>query len=121
MGMAFSNAVAVAEGWLGIKSSFVRTPKFNVSNDIKTSHLPSPSTKKFSPFFIMELLLLFYFLGGAALAFYYHDFSMFPYHLMLALGFGMIVWFTLKERFVFTSFFHRTKEKEYSLYDGMQM
>ncbi len=119
MGMAFNNAVAVAEGWLGIKSSFVRTPKFNASDGKKTNALAS-SEKLFTPFLITEMILMIYFLCGAALAFYYHDFSMFPYHLMLAFGFGMIVWFTLKERFVMPTTF-RAKPKEYSLYDGMQV
>jgi hypothetical protein len=31
MGLSLSNTVAVLEGYLGIKSSFVRTPKFNVA------------------------------------------------------------------------------------------
>ena len=31
MGLALNNSVAVLEGYLGIKSSFVRTPKFNVN------------------------------------------------------------------------------------------
>ena len=51
----------------------------------------------------MELILTVYFLWGAALAFDYHDFSMFPYHLMLSFGFGMICWFTVKEQY-FESF-----------------
>ncbi len=120
MGMAFNNAVAVAEGWLGIKSSFVRTPKFNALDNKKASSLSS-SAKLFTPFFIMEMMLMIYFLFGAALAFYYHDFSMFPYHLMLAFGFGMIVWFTVKERFTMASFIHHPKEKKYLLYDGVQV
>ena len=33
MGLALNNSVAVIEGYLGIKSSFVRTPKFNVSGE----------------------------------------------------------------------------------------
>lgn len=48
---------------------------------------------------MVELGLTFYFLYGASLAFRYHDFSMFPYHLMLSFGFGMISWFTLKEQY----------------------
>src|SRR5690606_19099246 len=31
MGLSLSNSVAVIEGYMGIKSSFVRTPKFNVA------------------------------------------------------------------------------------------
>lgn len=112
MGMAFNNAMAVVEGWLGIKSSFVRTPKFNALDAVKTNSLSLSSSKLFTPFFVIELILLIYFLSGAALAFYYHDFSMFPYHLMLAFGFGMIVWFTLKERFGFAGFFSFDKENK---------
>ena len=120
MGMAFNNAVAVAEGWLGIKSSFVRTPKFNATDGMQTNVLSS-SAKMFTPFLITEMILVIYFLFGAALAFYYHDFSMFPYHLMLAFGFAMIVWFTVKERFNIDGFIRHPKEKKYSLYDGVQV
>jgi hypothetical protein len=44
------------------------------------------------------MLLVIYFLAGAGLAFYYNDFTMFPYHLMLAFGFGMMCYFSLKEQ-----------------------
>ena len=96
MGMTFNNTVAVLEAWTGKKSAFVRTPKFNAS-DAKQNIDTTVKGRKKNPLLVMEILLTIYYLSGACLAFYYHDFSMFPYHLMLALGFGMIVWFTLKE------------------------
>ncbi len=98
MGMAFRNAVAVIQAWLGITSSFVRTPKFNSSDALTQSSFSASKPKRISFLFVAEILLLFYFLSGAVLAFYYNDFSMFPYHLMLAFGLGMIVWFSFTER-----------------------
>ena len=96
MGMAFSNAIAVCEAWLGKKSAFIRTPKFNSSDAIKVS-LPSSKPVRLTGIFISEVLLMLYFSSGAMLAFYYNDFSMFPYHLMLAFGFGIIVRYSIKE------------------------
>ena len=33
MGLSLHNAMAVLEGYIGKKSAFIRTPKFNLSND----------------------------------------------------------------------------------------
>ncbi len=99
MGISFSNALAVAEGWLGIKSVFVRTPKFN-SLDTAKADIVNHQQKNKNPLLAMEMLLSLYFLGGAGLAFYSNDFTMFPYHLMLAFGFGMICYFSIKEQSV---------------------
>ncbi len=97
MGMAFSNAIAVCEAWMGKKSAFIRTPKFNSSDAVVSSLASSKNGIKISGILIAETALMFYFFAGAMLAFYYNDFSMFPYHLMLASGFGIIVWFSIKE------------------------
>jgi len=58
----------------------------------------APAQKKRNPLLPFEMLLVFYFLAGAGLAFYYNDFTMFPYHLMLAFGFGMMCYFAFKEK-----------------------
>jgi len=97
MGISLSNALAVTEGWLGIKTVFVRTPKFNIS-DNKKMGVSRHRQKNKNPLLVIEMLLVVYFLSGAALAFYNHDFTMFPYHLMLAFGFGMMCYFSLKEQ-----------------------
>jgi hypothetical protein len=43
------------------------------------------------------MLVVYYLVAGTALAFYCHDYTMLPYHLMLAFGFGMICYFSLRE------------------------
>jgi hypothetical protein len=97
MGISLHNAVAVLEGWLGVKSSFVRTPKFNVG-DSRKGMLPNVyRVVKLSPLHFAELGMMFYFLGGAALGVMLGDYTMLPYHLMLAFGFGMVCYFALAE------------------------
>ncbi len=98
MGISLNNALAVAEGLLGIKSSFIRTPKFNVSDVRKTAAVNGGPKKKNRLLPIEMGLTAYYLLVGTALAFYCHDFSMWPYHLMLAFGFGMICFYTFQEQ-----------------------
>lgn len=98
MGISLNNALAVTEGLLGIKSSFVRTPKFNVS-DLKKSGTVNHSAKKRNRLLPFEIgLTAYYLLAGTALAIYCHDFSMWPYHLMLAFGFGLICYYSFQEQ-----------------------
>jgi len=88
--------LAVAAALVGKKSTFVRTPKFNIAGTVKEKVHNKEQVK--DPLFFFELLLTIYFIAGVLLAFYYHDYSMLPYHIMLAFGFGMICFFTLQER-----------------------
>lgn len=49
MGLSYHNGIAVAQGWMGIKTAFIRTPKFNVrsktdlwrSNKYLASRIPA--------------------------------------------------------------------------------
>ena len=102
MGISLNNAIAVAEGLLGIKSTFIRTPKFNVSDNGSAGIIKTEPAKK-SRLLPFEIILTTYYLvAGTSIAFYNHDFSMWPYHLMLASGFGLICYFTLKEENIFS-------------------
>lgn len=96
MGLALSNTVAVIEGYLGIKSSFVRTPKFNVSKkgDFKGNKYDK---KKLSIINIGEGILFVVFLFTAINRAIYGDIGMVPFHLMLAAGYGMVFFYTIKE------------------------
>jgi len=88
MGMSLHNAIAVAEGYLGRKTPFVRTPKFNLSKGISSKISENIYLdKKTSPLLILEILLVFYFLGGVFLAFELKDFGLLPFHLLLLGGF----------------------------------
>ena len=96
MALSLSNAVAVIEGYLGIKSSFVRTPKFNVL--IKTEFKGNKYDKKsLSLINILEGLLMLIFGFTAVQRAIYGDLGMVPFHLMLTCGYGIIFFSTLKE------------------------
>lgn len=97
MGIALHNAVAVLEGWSGKKSTFARTPKFNVTHSGETVLSNVYRKVRLSPLNYLEGLMVVYYLTGALLAFVLDDFSMFPYHLMLAFGFGLVCWFSWQE------------------------
>ena len=96
MGLSLSNTVAVIEGYLGIKSSFVRTPKFNVAkkNDFKGNKYDK---KSISILTIAEGLLMVLFGFTAVNRALYGDLGMVPFHLMLAIGYGLVFFYTLGE------------------------
>ncbi len=96
MGLSLNNSVAVIEGYLGIKSSFVRTPKFNVgaNNDVTTNKYDK---KSLSILNIGEGLLFLLFLFTAINRTIYGDLGMVPFHLMLAFGFGLVFYHSIKE------------------------
>ncbi|WP_100616174.1 cellulose synthase family protein [Confluentibacter citreus] len=94
MGFSLHNSIAVLEGHFGKKSEFVRTPKFNIST-IKDSWKNNKYIKKtISLHVVFEGLLMLYFAFGMYSAFIVGnqggDFGLFPFHLMLFLGFGYV-------------------------------
>ncbi|WP_394357646.1 cellulose synthase family protein [Psychroserpens ponticola] len=94
MGFSLHNSIAVIEGHIGKRSEFVRTPKFNIST-IKDSWKGNKYLrKKLSPHVILEGILMLYFAFGLYSAFVVGDqggdFGLFPFHLMLFLGFGYV-------------------------------
>ncbi|ASS50235.1 MAG: hypothetical protein CHH17_16185 [Candidatus Fluviicola riflensis] len=96
MGLSLSNTVAVLEGYMGIKSSFVRTPKFNVA--AKSEFKGNKYDKKsISLITIAEGLLMLLFGYTAVNRSIYGDFGMVPFHLMLTMGYGLVFFSTLKE------------------------
>jgi len=84
------------EGYLGIKSSFVRTPKFNVAkkNEFKGNKYDK---KSISLLTIAEGLLMLLFGFTAINRALFGDLGMVPFHLMLAIGYGLVFFYTLSE------------------------
>lgn len=96
MGLSLSNTVAVLEGYMGIKSSFVRTPKFNVA--VKGEFKGNKYDKKsISLITIGEGILMLLFGYTTVMRAVYGDLGMVPFHLMLTLGYGLVFFSTLKE------------------------
>ncbi len=96
MGLSLNNTVAVLEGYAGIKSSFVRTPKFAVAKKGESTK-NKYDKKKMSPLTILEGLIAGLFLFTAFNRAYYGDLGMVPFHLMLGIGYGSIFLMSLRE------------------------
>ncbi len=102
MGFSLHNTIAVIEGHIGKKSEFVRTPKFNI-NSIKDKWKGNKYLKKnVSVNVIFEGILMLYFAFGMYSAFIVGDqggdFGLFPFHLMLFIGFGFVFFKSLTSK-----------------------
>ena len=96
MGFAFQNSIAVLEGLLGKKSEFVRTPKLNIESFKDKWKDNIYISRKISKNTIIEGFLILYFIFGLISAFRFNDFGMFPFHLMLVIGYGFVFFNSLK-------------------------
>ncbi|MEK6476409.1 cellulose synthase family protein [Catalinimonas sp. 4WD22] len=96
MGLSLHNALAVAEGLLGFKSPFLRTPKFNVTNVKGQWKKNVYLHRKLSPITWLEVLLAFYFIFGSFSAFFVADYGLLLFHTMLAFGFGAVALYSFK-------------------------
>ncbi|TXE10259.1 cellulose synthase family protein [Algoriphagus aquimarinus] len=95
MGLALHNAQAVWEGLTGKKSPFIRTPKFNLESgsDLEKNHyikFKIPVTTW------MEGVLMLVFSAMVGLHIYMGTFEMLPFHLMLAVGYGLVFFSSFK-------------------------
>ena len=96
MGLSLHNGLAVLEGLLGIKTPFVRTPKFNIHNKLdswRNNAYIKPSVNLLT---ILEGLLCLYFIFGIALGIYLNDTVLIIFHVMLASGFGSVFYYSVK-------------------------
>ena len=98
LGFSLHNTVAVLEGHLGKRSEFVRTPKFNINSIKDTWKGNKYLTNKLSPNMILYLSLMIYFLFGMYSAIPLNDYGLFPFHLMLFLGFGFVFFKSLTSK-----------------------
>ncbi len=90
LGFSLHNSVAVLEGHMGKRSEFVRTPKFNINSLTDSWKGNKYLATKLSPNMVIEFGLMVYFLFGMYSAIPLNDFGLFPFHLMLFLGFGFV-------------------------------
>ena len=96
MGLSLHNTIAVLQGYWGRKSEFVRTPKFNIQT-IKDSFRKSAyHSKKINWTTVVEGLLCLYFIYAVFLGFSIDDRSMVLFHLLLAVGYGSIFFYSIK-------------------------
>jgi len=102
MGFSLHNSIAVIEGHLGKKSDFIRTPKFNIDSLKDNWKGNKYIIKNISPNVFFEGALMVYFAFGMYSAFVVGDqggdFGLFPFHLMLFLGFGFVFFKSLTSK-----------------------
>jgi cellulose synthase/poly-beta-1,6-N-acetylglucosamine synthase-like glycosyltransferase len=97
LGMTLHNSIAVIEGYLGRKTPFIRTPKFNVvaqtDSGWRANQYLSAGINWLT---VAEFGMLLYFLGAIGLAFWLKNYSMLTFHLMLVIGFGAVVGYSVR-------------------------
>lgn len=95
MGLSLHNSIAVIEGYIGRKTPFVRTPKFNVANGSDSWRTNVYMAQGIPWLTFLEGGMVLYFLVGIALGVYLHDYRMLFFHCMLTAGFGMVFVYSL--------------------------
>jgi hypothetical protein len=96
MGLSRHNAIAVTEGYLGKKTPFIRTPKFNLRTRRDTWQHRAYRTRAISFLTILEGLLALYFLTGIGFSFYFQEYGLIPFHVLLTVGFGGVFYYSFK-------------------------
>jgi len=95
MGLSLHNAIAVIEGYMGKKTPFVRTPKFNLVQNQDSWKGNKYIITNISVLTLLEIGFMIYFLVGVYYGLVYKDYVMLPFHSMLALGFGYVSFYSL--------------------------
>lgn len=96
MGLSLHNTIAVLQGYRGKQSPFVRTPKFNIQTIRDSLRSKSYISKRLSWVTIMEGLLAIYFAFGVVCGLMLETDVFLLFHLMLAIGFGSIFYFSVR-------------------------
>ncbi|MFD1550970.1 hypothetical protein DNU06_04785 [Putridiphycobacter roseus] len=90
MGLSLHNSIAVIEGYMGRKTPFVRTPKYNAAVLESGYENNLYRVKKMSPVTYLEGVLLIYFIFSLKIAFDYADYAMIPFLIFLIFGYGFV-------------------------------
>ncbi len=98
MGLSLHNGLAVLEGLIGVKTPFVRTPKFNIAKG-ESWKRNSYITTRINWLTIMEGVLCLYFIFGIMAGLQLQDIGLLFFHIMLALGFGSVFYYSVRPAF----------------------
>ncbi|MFL6228140.1 MAG: glycosyltransferase [Pyrinomonadaceae bacterium] len=90
IGLAFSNARAVLEALFGVKSEFVRTPKYRVEQGTDVTWKAKKYKRKHGWLPLLELSFAAYFLCAIIYAAHMHLFGTIPFLLLFFFGYGYI-------------------------------
>ena len=96
MGLSLHNTVAVIQGYLGKKTAFVRTPKFNIQGLGDSFKKTNYRNYRISWTTIFEGILAIYFTAAVIYGFQTEQTDFILFHVLLAVGYGTIFLYTLK-------------------------
>lgn len=103
MGLSLHNTRAVLQGYRGMQTPFIRTPKFALQKRSDKWNHVKYKNKKIEPTVWLELAMAAYFLFGVLMAFYFEDFSILPFMLMEMLGFGAVGFLSMRHAWTRTT------------------
>lgn len=98
IGVSLNNAIGIIQGYSGIKSGFVRTPKFNTASVANKFHKNKYTQINIDRITVMEGILIFYFLFGIILSFRFKNYAIVPLLIIAAAGFSIVFISTITER-----------------------
>ena len=99
MSLSLYNTIGVIEGYLGRKSPFVRTPKFNISHVNNSNWKENKylgSIKRLSVLTWLEALVIVYFSFGFITSIQLGPLSFAPFYAMLIFGFSYSLFLTIR-------------------------
>jgi cellulose synthase/poly-beta-1,6-N-acetylglucosamine synthase-like glycosyltransferase len=99
MALAFHNSHAVMQGFLGLKSKFVRTPKYGVSKKNDEVNKTSYFSKKISKIAMGEAVLSIYFFIAIYAGLKYDMKEFFILHILLAFGYLTLYIYAVRSKF----------------------
>lgn len=96
MGLSLHNSIAVIQGYIGRKSAFIRTPKFDIKSIKDKFNSKKYLAKKIPYTTLFEGILSLYFIGAIIGGLIINNNSFILLHVLLALGYGTICFYSIK-------------------------
>lgn len=88
LGLTTYNAKAVFEGLIGIKSPFVRTPKYDLKNQNQATVEKKYAKMKLSIWLLLDFSIIIYAIYGVSLAFRLRQYGIAVFLIMVIIGFS---------------------------------
>jgi hypothetical protein len=99
IGMSVNNAKAALEAWLGIKSGFIRTPKYDLTRRGQRWH-QLQYRSPFSATVYVELAMAIYTTAGLTYAIVSHEYGATPFLILFGAGYWLVAGYSIRHALV---------------------